>query len=34
MILEQYALLLDGATPGMLRRAADKNKAKGLTNVI
>lgn len=34
MILEQYALLLDGATPGKLRRAADKNKAKGLTNVI
>ena len=33
MILEQYALLLDGATPGKLRRAADKNKAKGLTNV-
>lgn len=34
MILEQYALLLDGATPGTLRRAADKNKAKSLTNVI
>lgn len=34
MILEQYALLLDGATPGTLRCAADKNKAKSLTNVI
>lgn len=34
MILEQYALLLDGATPAQLRRAADKSKAESLKNVI
>lgn len=34
MILAQYSLLLAGATPAQLRRAADKSKAESLKNVI
>lgn len=34
MILEQYKLLLAGASPAALRRAAERSKSANLTNVI